>query len=76
MYVIGKACFDECFLFYVIVWRHYFLYKLFVNLRFFATVMLLRSLNLVFWKKSVFCVRHLHNNTKANTKFQTKTATS
>ena len=75
MYVIGKACFDECFLFNVIIWRHYFWYKLIVALRFFATAMLLRSVKQVFWKKSVFYVRHLHYNTKANTKVQTKAAT-
>ena len=27
VYIIGAACFDECFLFYVITGRHYFLWK-------------------------------------------------
>ena len=33
-YVISKACFDECFLFHFITWRHYFLYKFIVSERF------------------------------------------
>ena len=27
-YVIGTTCFDECFLFHVITWRNYFLWKM------------------------------------------------
>ena len=52
---------NECILFYVITERH-FLYKSVVPKRFSATVMLLRSLKQVFWKKSLFCFRYLHNN--------------
>ena len=33
VYVIGTTCFDECFLFYVITGRHYFSWKINVNLR-------------------------------------------
>ena len=54
VYVIGTTCFDECFLFYVITGRHYFSWKINVNLRFFLSAMLLLSLKLLFWKKSVF----------------------
>ena len=35
VYVIGTTCFNECFLFYVITGRHYFSWKINVNLRFF-----------------------------------------
>ena len=42
--------------------RHYFFYKFIVPPSFFATTMLLRSLKKVFWKKSVFYLRYLHNN--------------
>ena len=41
VYIIGIACFDECFLFHVIIERHYFLYKFIVTQRFFAATMLL-----------------------------------
>ena len=54
VYVIGTTCFNECFLFYVITGRHYFSWKINVNLRFFLSAMLLLSLKLLFWKKSVF----------------------
>ena len=67
VYVFGKACLDQCFLFHVITWRH-FLYKFMVTQRFFVTVKFLRSLKQVFWKKSVFYVHYLQNNTKANIK--------
>ena len=33
VYVIGSACFDECFSFYVITDRHCFLWKFIVTLR-------------------------------------------
>ena len=62
MYVIGTTCFDECFLFHVITERHYFLYKFIVTQSFFATTTFLLSLKQVFWKKSVFYLRYLHNN--------------
>ena len=61
-YIMDTNCFDECFLFRVITGRNYFLYKLIVTHRFGVTVMLLRSLKQVFWKKSVFYVHYLHNN--------------
>ena len=59
--VIGKACFDECFLFNVIIWRHYSLYKFIFTQSIFAIAILLRSLKQVFWKMSIFYVRYLHN---------------
>ena len=68
LYVIGKACFDEWFLFYVIIWRHYSLHKFIFTQSIFAVAMLLCSLKQVFWKKSVFYVCCLHNNTKASSK--------
>ena len=61
VYVIGTACFDECFLFHVIIGRHYVSYKFIVTQGFFASIMLLRFLKGIFWKKSVFYVRYLHN---------------
>ena len=48
VHVIGTACFDQCFLFHVIIGRQYFLYKFNVTQRFFATTMLLRSLKQLF----------------------------
>ena len=48
LYVIGIACFDECFLFYVITGRHYFLQKIIATLRAFPAAMLLLSLKEVF----------------------------
>ena len=63
VYIIDKTCFDECFLFHVITGRHYFLQKFSVTQRFGAIAMLLRSLKQVFWKRSAFYVRYLHNNT-------------
>ena len=66
-YVIVKACFDECFLFHFIIWRHYFLYKFIVSERFLQHHAL-HSLKQVFGETSVFYVRYLHNNTKAKTK--------
>ena len=54
VYVIGTTCFDECVLFYVITGRHYFSWKINVNMRIFLNVMLMPSLKPVFWKKSVF----------------------
>ena len=56
VYVIGTNYFDECFLFYVITGRQYFLWKINVTFRFFLSAMLLQSLKPVLWKKSVFYV--------------------
>ena len=53
---------NECFLLHVITGRHYFLYKFIVTQRIGTTVMLLRSLKQMFWKKSAFCICYLHNN--------------
>ena len=61
--IIDKTCFDECILFCVITGRHYSLCKCSVTQRFGAVVMLLRSLKQMFWKRSAFYVRYLHNNT-------------
>ena len=63
VYIIDKTCFVECFLFHVITERRYFLYKVSVTQRFVAITMLLRSLKQVFWKRSTFCFRYLHNKT-------------
>ena len=52
VYVIGTACFDECFSFSVITKRHYFSWKFIITLR--LSAILLLSLKPVFWKKSVF----------------------
>ena len=60
-YIIDTSCF-ECFLFHVITERHYFLNKSIVTQRFGTTAMLLRSLLQLFWKKSAFYIRNLHNN--------------
>ena len=78
VYVIGTACFDECFWFYAVIGRHYFLYKFIATQKFFAFTMLLRSLKQVFWKKSVFYVRYLQNNITMLLipKVQTKDSTS
>ena len=35
VYVVGITCFDECFLFYVIIGKHYFSWKFVITLRFF-----------------------------------------
>ena len=43
-------------------WKTYFSCKFIVTQRFFATVILLRPLKQVFWKKTVFYVHYLHNN--------------
>ena len=59
---IDTTWFDECFLFYVITGRYYFLYKFIVTQRFGTTAMLLSSLKQVFWKKSALYISYLHNN--------------
>ena len=62
VYKIDTTCFYECFLFHVITGRHYFFYKFIVTQWFGVTAVLLRSLKQVFWKKSAFYIRYLHNN--------------
>ena len=52
MYIIDKTCFDLCFLFHVIIGRHYFLRKSSTSQRFGVITMLLRSLTQVFWSRS------------------------
>ena len=54
VYVIGKACFDECFVPCDNL-KNYFLQKFIFTQSIFAIAMLLRSLKQLFWKKSVFC---------------------
>ena len=56
-YIIDKICFDESFLFRVIIGRYYFLSKFIITQRFGETAMK------VFWKKSAFYIRYLHSNT-------------
>ena len=53
-YGTSTACFDECFLFYVIIEKHDFLCKFIVTQRFFATAMFLRSLQQCFERSSYF----------------------
>ena len=49
VFIIDTTCLDECFLFYLITnWKQYFLHKSIVTQRLGATIMLLRSLKLVF----------------------------
>ena len=43
-------------------WKILFLYKFIVTQRFSTIAMLLRSFTQVFWKKSAFYIRYLHNN--------------
>ena len=59
---IDATCINECFLLHLITVRHHLLYKFIVTQRIGTTVMLLRSLKQMFWKKSAFCVCYLHNN--------------
>ena len=58
--------------------KQYFLHKWIITLRLGATAMLLRSFKQVFWKKSVFYVRCLHNDITIMliAKFQNKVFTS
>ena len=56
--------------------KNYFLKKFIFTQSIFAIAMLLSSLKQLFWKKSVFCIRYLYNNTKdvllVNNKANTK----
>ena len=63
LYIIGKTCFDLCFLFHVITGRHYFLHKFSRTRRFGVFPMLLRPLTQVYWNRSAFCIRYLQSNT-------------
>ena len=63
LYIIGKTCFDLCFLFHVITGRHYFLHKFSTTRRFGVFPMLLRPLTQVYWNRSAFCIRYLQSNT-------------
>ena len=59
--------------FYVITGRHYFSWKINVNLRFFLSAMLLLSLNQCF-ERSPYFMRYFHNNNMmVIPKFQNKT---
>ena len=62
MYIIDKTSFDICFLFHVIIGKHYFLRKFSTTQRFGAIAILLRSLTQVFWNRSAFYVRYLQSN--------------
>ena len=58
-----KKIFPKCvYHWYNLFWRHYFLYKFLVTQRFGTIAMLLHSLKEVFWKKTAFYIRYLHNN--------------
>ena len=61
MHLIDPTCLVECFLFHVIIGKH-FLFKFIVTRGVSTIAMLLRPLRQVFWKKSAFYIRHLHNN--------------
>ena len=61
MYIIDTNCFDECFLFYEITERHYFLQKFIVTQRFGETAIMLCSFKQAFWKKTTFYTRYFHN---------------
>ena len=63
MYIIDKTYFHECSLVHVIIGRNYFLYKFSITQRFGAIAILLRSLRLVFWKRSALYAHYLQNNT-------------
>ena len=63
LYIIGKTCFNLCFLFHVITERHYFLHKFSTTRRFGVFAMLLRPLTQVYWDRSAFYVRYLQSNT-------------
>ena len=69
---------STCFLFHVITGRHHFSHKFIVTQRFSTSPMLLRFLEQVFWKKSAFYIRYLHNNITMLLirKVQNKTSTS
>ena len=71
---VDTTCFDECFWFHVITGKNYFWYKFIVTQRFGTT----SSLKQMFWKKSVFYIRYLHNNitTLLIQKVQNKTSSS
>ena len=60
VYTINTTWFDECFLFHVIAGRHYFYTNLSLS-RYLVQPLLLRSLKQVFWKKSAFYIRYIHN---------------
>ena len=69
VYVIGTACFDECFLFHVIIGRHYFSYKFIVTRRFFASIMLLRFLEKNYLKEvRILCPLSPQHHYNANIK--------
>ena len=74
VYIFDTTCFDKCFLFHVIIGR-YFLYKFVVTQS--TIIMWLISLK-VFWKKSAFYIRYLHNNITMplSPKVQNKASTS
>ena len=61
-YIIDTTCFGKCLLLHVITGRRYSLYKFIVIQRFGETAMLLCSLKQMFWKRSAFYIRYLHNN--------------
>ena len=61
VYIINTICFDEYFLFHVIIERH-FLYKFIVTQKCGATAILLHSLKQAFSIKSAFYIRYLHYN--------------
>ena len=67
VYTIDITCLGECFLFHVMIERHYFLYKFIVTKRFDETTMLLRSLKQVLPTEVRLLYPQWHNDT-ANTK--------
>ena len=61
VYLTGKTCFDECFLFHMITGGHFFIKVCRYSERFF-NAMLLCSLKQVFWKQSIFYAQYPTNN--------------
>ena len=75
--IIDTTYFKECYLFHVITRRHYFFICMYISNIFYTQMfgeptMLLCSLKQVFWNKSSFYVRYLHNDLtmlRSTTKF-------
>ena len=72
VYVTDTNYFDECFLFFVMIGRHYLSWKFNVTLRLFLSAMVLFSLKPMF-ERGLHFMFYLHNNnTMLISKFQNK----
>ena len=75
MFITGRTCFDECFLFHAITGRYYILYKLSLFWDIPRLHCFCRPLKQMFWKMSVFYVCFLHTSiTNLIPKIQNKVA--